>query len=747
MSGVGVLKGLNALRPSKPGRWRRARRTDPVPDRAPASPAAGAPPGPPPGADWRVVAPVGLLRMPVPLPCGLGAFRQDLAAWCPAPLVTADGRLLPRGVPLAVELADHGTPLMGLAELPPLAGALSRSEEPGEGVEVTPPVPPLPGTGDFAPVPPVGARHVDRRSGEHGVGTRHEGGAVEEPRLSSGQGSGADRRARSGPDDRPGASEGAVPPEPRTPGPASDRGRDQGRRALGEAHEAGAPGSAEHGRHKAARRPGRPLSPERDADDRIRSEPFVTGPPAGPVPTEDSRGPGEVSVPGALRYPARDGDVLGHREAHNVGSPGEPGRHGDRGEPGGSSGSPLLRSFGHRHGSPARDGDLGVTPRQGLLHRHGPDGGGADGHGPARGPEEHRAQPHRAEAPSTSWAPGHRRSQPDRGSADVPDPPEVLGHHPDRPGQGGLPGLRFPSSGRHRRHRSDKGAADGPSASKGPGRPQDQPSQGEALGFGLPWNLGHRQDRPHCIAADNPGSPRDPEHPRARAGHSEVPGPGSPSISGHAEPRGGHSRTRATSPQRSGRPPGRQDHDAFPLTAPPGIPEQLGGRRTPGEPPGPNPPWGPGRGHGSEKGRDRDTRPTTGSLPPAGPRHRLGVGQPLPQVPGTAMPFVTPPPAGNERPPGTAAGEPSTAAPFASAPAPTSAPRTAHSPAPPDAAAVARDVAQEVARRHAGLLADAVVPALGFSRRTRRAATRWQSQSPPAPPPTQDNPWGTYPPR
>ncbi|PHQ48278.1 hypothetical protein BLA24_33270 [Streptomyces cinnamoneus] len=111
------------------------------------------------------------------------------------------------------------------------------------------------------------------------------------------------------------------------------------------------------------------------------------------------------------------------------------------------------------------------------------------------------------------------------------------------------------------------------------------------------------------------------------------------------------------------------------------------------------------------------------------------------------MPFVTPPPAGNERPPGTAAGEPSTAAPFASAPAPTSAPRTAHSPAPPDAAAVARDVAQEVARRHAGLLADAVVPALGFSQRTRRAATRWQSQSPPAPPPTQDNPWGTYPPR
>ncbi|MFV8131978.1 hypothetical protein [Streptomyces syringium] len=146
-------------------------------------------------------------------------------------------------------------------------------------------------------------------------------------------------------------------------------------------------------------------------------------------------------------------------------------------------------------------------------------------------------------------------------------------------------------------------------------------------------------------------------------------------------------------------------------------------------------------------GRDRGDLPTTGALPPAGPRHRLGVGQPLPRVPGTAMPFVIPPPAGNER---TAAGGPSATAPsfaFAPAPAPAPAPRTAHTSVPPDAAAIAREVAQEVVRRHAGLLAEAVVPALGFSRRTRRAAARWQSPSPPAPPPTEDNPWGTYPPR
>ncbi|MFF5126513.1 hypothetical protein ACFY41_06155 [Streptomyces syringium] len=147
-------------------------------------------------------------------------------------------------------------------------------------------------------------------------------------------------------------------------------------------------------------------------------------------------------------------------------------------------------------------------------------------------------------------------------------------------------------------------------------------------------------------------------------------------------------------------------------------------------------------------GSDRGDLPTTGALPPAAPRHRLGVGQPLPRVPGTAMPFVVPPPAGNERPPGTAAGDPSTTAPsFAFAPAPAPAPQAAHAPAPPDAAAIAREVAQEVVRRHAGLLAEAVVPALGFSRRTRRAAARWQSPSPSAPPPTEGSPWGTYPPR
>ncbi|MFI9235518.1 hypothetical protein [Streptomyces sp. NPDC053079] len=108
------------------------------------------------------------------------------------------------------------------------------------------------------------------------------------------------------------------------------------------------------------------------------------------------------------------------------------------------------------------------------------------------------------------------------------------------------------------------------------------------------------------------------------------------------------------------------------------------------------------------------------------------------------MPFVTPPLAGSGRPPGAAAGEPSTAAPsFTVTPATTPAPQTARNPAPPDTAAIAR----EVVRRHAGLLAEAVVPALGFSRRTRRAATRWQSQSPPARPPAEDSPWGTYPPR
>ncbi|MGX1849212.1 hypothetical protein OIU91_08855 [Streptomyces sp. NBC_01456] len=112
------------------------------------------------------------------------------------------------------------------------------------------------------------------------------------------------------------------------------------------------------------------------------------------------------------------------------------------------------------------------------------------------------------------------------------------------------------------------------------------------------------------------------------------------------------------------------------------------------------------------------------------------------------MPFVTPPAAGNGPPPGAAAGGPSTDAPvFTSTPSPAPPPQTTRKPTTPDTAALAREVAQEIARRHAGLLAEAVVPSLGLSRLMRRAATRWQSQSLPAPPPREDNPWGTYPPR
>ncbi|SPE63937.1 hypothetical protein SNS2_5261 [Streptomyces netropsis] len=720
------MKGLNPLSP-----FRRARRGGPAPDRAPAPP-AGPPPGPPPGADWRVVAPVGLLRTPVPLPCGLGAFRRGLEAWRPAPLVTADGRLLPRGVPLALTPADYGALLTGVAVVPevPLMPGVSSS-----------PIPPLPGTGAFAPAPPAATRRVERRSDEYG----HEGGTVEDPGLPR-QGNGADRRAWS----EPGASAGIGRPEPRAPGPASDPGSPPGRQADSEPGEAGALGSPAHGRRKATGRPGSPVIPGHATDGGVRSEPFVPRSPDGSVRAEGSRGPDEVSVRGLLRNRGHDGDALGHHEAHRVGS----------------------------RGPSSRDGDRGLTPQRGPLHRQDPsDEGGADGGGPASGPEQQRAQRHQAEAPSTSWAPWYRRSRPDRGSTGTPGPPEVLGHHPDRPGRGDFPGLRLPwnrghrrnRSGKdaadgphtakdperhqgppgqddapghdlpqnrgHRQNRSDKDAADGPSTTEVPEHHQDQPHQDDTPGYDLPWNLRDRQNRPHRIAAAGSGPARHPEHHPGRPGPGEVSGPGSPGIPGHAEPRGGHSETRGTPPQGSARPPGRQDHDAF-------LSERSGDRQAPGGPPGPNPSWDPGRSPGPVVGRDR------GDLPPAAPRHRLGVGRPLPRVPGTAMPFVIPPPAGNEQPPGPAAGAPSTTAPsFAFAPPPAPAPRTAHDPAPPDAAAIAREVAQEVVRRHAGLLAEAVVPALGLSRRTRRAAVRWQSPSPPAPPPTEGSPWGTYPPR
>lgn len=60
------------------------------------------PPVPPARADWRDVAPVGLLHLPLLSTSGHVAFREGLAAWQPAPLVTAGTRLLPRAVPLAL---------------------------------------------------------------------------------------------------------------------------------------------------------------------------------------------------------------------------------------------------------------------------------------------------------------------------------------------------------------------------------------------------------------------------------------------------------------------------------------------------------------------------------------------------------------------------------------------------------------------------------------------------------------------
>lgn len=74
---------------------------------------------------WREVAPVGLLRLPVPSADGPLAFRRDLAAWRPAPVATADGRLLPRGVPLALGAGIlRGVPLAPLPQSADGSGAV-----------------------------------------------------------------------------------------------------------------------------------------------------------------------------------------------------------------------------------------------------------------------------------------------------------------------------------------------------------------------------------------------------------------------------------------------------------------------------------------------------------------------------------------------------------------------------------------------------------------------------------------------
>ncbi|GGP74130.1 hypothetical protein GCM10010214_56680 [Streptomyces abikoensis] len=96
---------------------------------------------------WREVAPVGLLRLPVPSADGPLAFRRGLAAWRPAPVVTAGGRLLPRGVPLALGAGIlRGVPLAPLpqfADGPGGSGAVGVPPGAVAGAPVVVPGPPV----------------------------------------------------------------------------------------------------------------------------------------------------------------------------------------------------------------------------------------------------------------------------------------------------------------------------------------------------------------------------------------------------------------------------------------------------------------------------------------------------------------------------------------------------------------------------------------------------------------------------